>query len=442
MGYDRRGRKTSLANPDSGTWSYEYNGVGELVRQTDAKLQVTRTFYDALGRVVERREHPGSEATTPFVTVNSYDRYADASACAYGKGKACEVRTGTVARTTPGAILASPQVRQSTLFDVAGRATRGTTELDGRSFVTTTTFDANGRVDKLQYPSGYMVEHRYTGWSGALDRVAEWTGSAVGRVHWLATARYLDGQIGTSTVAGTNLARNYDGFGRVSAIAAGVGGNPISLLNASYAFDALGNLTNRSETVLTPASQTYAYDPVDRVINDGAAIVYDAAGNISSRGPTGYTYAAGTHRMTGHGATGYGYDANGNVTSITGGTLRTVAPTAFNLPSSITQGSTTLSYVYDGAHRRIKETASTPAGTTTTYYLGGYEELTRTDGVTERRHWIGTPEGAVGIHTTRSDGSTASRYWLTDHLGSVVGVVADRRKGAGDDRRNGAGRRG
>ena len=155
-----------------------------------------------------------------------------------------------------------------------------------------------------------------------------------------------------------------------------------------------------------PADQIYAYDRLDRVTDDGAAIVYDAAGNISSRGPTGYTYAAGTHRMTGHGATGYGYDANGNVTSITGGTQRTIAPTAFNLPSSITQGSTTLSYVYDGAHRRIKETASTPAGTTTTYYLGGYEELTRTDGVTERRHWIGTPEGAAGIHTTRSDGST------------------------------------
>lgn len=36
------------------------------MRQVDAKGQVTRHFYDSLGRPVERREHPGSEATIPF----------------------------------------------------------------------------------------------------------------------------------------------------------------------------------------------------------------------------------------------------------------------------------------------------------------------------------------------------------------------------------------
>ena len=57
MGYDRRGRKTSLSNPDSGSWSYQYNGGGELVTQIDAKGQTTVLFYDALGRTIERREH-------------------------------------------------------------------------------------------------------------------------------------------------------------------------------------------------------------------------------------------------------------------------------------------------------------------------------------------------------------------------------------------------
>ena len=41
----------------------------------------------------------------------------------------------------------------------------------------------------------------------------------------------------------------------------------------------------------------------------------------------------------------------------------------------------------------------------------------------ERRHWIGTPEGPAGIVIGRSDGTIAHRYWLTDHLGSVVGVI-------------------
>ncbi len=44
MEYDQRGRKTVLDNPDSGRWTYQSNGLGELVRQTDAKGQTTRQF--------------------------------------------------------------------------------------------------------------------------------------------------------------------------------------------------------------------------------------------------------------------------------------------------------------------------------------------------------------------------------------------------------------
>jgi len=210
----------------------------------------------------------------------------------------------------------------------------------------------------------------------------------------------------------------------VSDITAGVGGNPISLQNAHYTFDALGNLTQRSESVLNPATQSFAYDQVDRLTSyAGQSAAYDAAGNLTSRAGTSYSYQAGTHRMSGYGSTGYGYDANGNVTSISGGTTRTITPTAFNLPNTIVQGTTSLSYIYDGGHKRIKETSTTAGGTTTTYYLGGYEELTRTDGITERRHYLATPDGTAGIVIRRSDGTTAPRYWLTDHLGSVVAEV-------------------
>ena len=80
--------------------------------------------------------------------MTSYDRYADTSACAFGKGKACEVRSATVTRATVGGQLANPQVQQRTVFDNAGRATTGATQFDGRSFVSTTTFDANGRVGR------------------------------------------------------------------------------------------------------------------------------------------------------------------------------------------------------------------------------------------------------------------------------------------------------
>ena len=112
-------------------------------------------------------------------------------------------------------------------------------EVDAQSFASFTTFDANGRVDQLFYPSGYTVQSRYTTWSGALDQVKD---PASGAVHWQANARYLDGQIQTMTVGNQTTSKSYDGFGRVSSIATG------SLQSASYSFDALGNLTSRADT--------------------------------------------------------------------------------------------------------------------------------------------------------------------------------------------------
>ncbi len=57
MTYDLRGRKTKLVSPDAGTWTYAYNGLREMIRQTDAKGQITTQFNDALGRLVEPWPH-------------------------------------------------------------------------------------------------------------------------------------------------------------------------------------------------------------------------------------------------------------------------------------------------------------------------------------------------------------------------------------------------
>lgn len=54
IAYDARGQKTLMTDPNKGTWSYQYNGFGELIRQTDAKGQSTCQAYDVLGRMVKR----------------------------------------------------------------------------------------------------------------------------------------------------------------------------------------------------------------------------------------------------------------------------------------------------------------------------------------------------------------------------------------------------
>ena len=336
-----------------------------------------------------------------------------------GIGKLCETRTATVTRSGVGGALANPETRTYTVFDLAGRATEGVAEVDGQSFESFTTFDANGRVDKLFYPSGYTVQNRYTTWSGALDQVKD---VASGTVHWQANARFADGQMQTMLVGNQTTSKTYDGLGRVATIVTG------SLQSASYGFDALGNLTSRADTTAGQSAQSFAYDRVNRLANDGTASVgYDAAGNIASRNGA-YTYNPGTHRLSSGGGNAYGnYDLNGNVGLISNASgTRTLGYTAFNLPASVTgtSGYGSTSYLYDGSHARIREVSSGAAASGTTYYLGGFEAHRRTDGVLELRHYLATPEGVVGIYTQRSNGVNDLRYWHKDHLGSVQ-VIAD-----------------
>jgi hypothetical protein len=59
MTYDGRGRKIAMDDPDMGVWTYEYNALGELIKQTDAKGQVVEMAYDVLGRMIERSEAEG-----------------------------------------------------------------------------------------------------------------------------------------------------------------------------------------------------------------------------------------------------------------------------------------------------------------------------------------------------------------------------------------------
>ena len=48
--YDWSGRKTSMKDPDMGTWSYQYDPLGNLTQQSDARGQSLTFSYDLLNR--------------------------------------------------------------------------------------------------------------------------------------------------------------------------------------------------------------------------------------------------------------------------------------------------------------------------------------------------------------------------------------------------------
>jgi RHS repeat-associated protein len=70
LGYDYAGRKTSMIDPDMGTWGYTYDALGSLKTQTDARTCTTSLAYDSLNRLTGKSYSGASCPATPSV---SYD---------------------------------------------------------------------------------------------------------------------------------------------------------------------------------------------------------------------------------------------------------------------------------------------------------------------------------------------------------------------------------
>ncbi|WP_185829744.1 RHS repeat-associated core domain-containing protein, partial [Vibrio penaeicida] len=62
--YDNLGYKQKMSDPDMGTWTYNYNALGELTYQKDANAIVTQYQYDALGRKVKEWSTTGNQVQT------------------------------------------------------------------------------------------------------------------------------------------------------------------------------------------------------------------------------------------------------------------------------------------------------------------------------------------------------------------------------------------
>ncbi|MGH8415247.1 MAG: PKD domain-containing protein, partial [Gammaproteobacteria bacterium] len=133
--YNLLGQKTSVNDPDMGNWLYVYDVLGNLVKQTDAKSQVITQSYDVLSRMTSRIQ---PEGTTNWC----YD------------GPNC---------TEPGTAPDMGQLYKVTQYD--GYTETYTYDQDSRvsnvdelinstHYDTSTTYDADGRINTVTYPAG------------------------------------------------------------------------------------------------------------------------------------------------------------------------------------------------------------------------------------------------------------------------------------------------
>ena len=457
VSYDTRGRKISMADPDSGVWGYCYDALGQLVAQQNSKMRGSDTpgacptapnnagttanavagwatmAYDVLGRVTSRVE-------PEYGTTWTYDKYASGSACNKGVGKLCEVNS-------------SNGVNRKSVYDNFGRPVNSrTTIASGPSFASAVGYDsANGRPVSQTYPTGLQVNYVYTA-KGFLTSLSLATPATVtplpataggtpvasatlptGTMLWRADAYNAWGKAEQQTY-GNNVVNKaaFDATtGRLTNLTAGVG-SATNVVNYGYVFDSIGRIVQRNDAngdgTTGAVGDAFSYDDIGRLsaytvnaplipnLQRTVALQYNALGMTLYKADVG-NYAYGAQATTGvrphallsvAGAVtaSYGYDANGNLVSASSGKYRSISYTSFNLPDSNSgaqgpSGSPQYTWQYDENHQRVKEIEVSSAGTRTT--------------------WEMHPDNQGGL-AFESESSTASPTPMNRHYLSVGGI--------------------
>ena len=299
------------------------------------------------------------------------------------------------------------------------------------------TYDALGRVSgKTQTvgtgASAVTKSVGYTYTNGDLTSLVTPSGQTV-------VYGYTNGQVTSISVNGNPLLSQvlYEPFGPVSgwtwanntneARVYDQDGNLITLESAegfTYAYDNAFRITGITDTDNSALSQSYGYDTLDRLTTaTGTGLnetwTYDANGNRQTQGgatSSTYTVATASNRLSsisGGLTRTYAYAPSGQTTSYGGLTFTYMDSGRL---SSVSNGSTTTTYVLNALGQRVKK-----SGTSVTLFV--YDEsghlLGEYDGsgnLIEETVWMGD----VPVATLRPNGTGVSVYYIhTDHLNTT-----------------------
>ena len=449
--FDIRGRRLSMRDPDlapqSGTtWQFRYFAFGdELRQQTDAKSQQVTFVNDVLGRTTLRTELEGS---TNF--------YFDAATKPKGALDRIE----------------APGINKYFFYDTLTRHYKTTTQVTGTglgngSYDVSRGFGIGDRVETITYPastaypSGLQVRYDFNT-SGYMHRVKN---ASTNVPYWALDTVTAEGQI-QQTTFGNNVLTTQNLYhaqsGNLDEIRTGPGGSS-TVQNFQFDFSLVGNLSYRADAnqgVGERLTAAGAYDAQNRLTSvqrvahtadhtSGAVqattnFTYNALGNILTKGgiagtynyavapqtscPTPYTDTPGPHAVRRTGTTGayreHCYDRNGNQTRSWNYSLsryRTQTWTSFNMPASITENGTSISFSYDAGRLRFRQVNG--FNSQTTIYIEGLFDRELTTTTSNAVHYIIANGQAVATFSSSNAGVTSTRYLHRDHLGSVTHVT-------------------
>jgi RHS repeat-associated protein len=337
--YNAYSELTSLTDPRGNTTAYAYNSAGEMTGITYADGTSDQYAYDAVGNVTQSAD-------------------ADGNAIKYTYNQDGLVTSETLADGTEYTYAYDSHDNMTSATDASG--------------TTNFTYNAADQITSVTYPGGDWIDYAYNSKGQEIQMT---DGTAPG-------------------VTGYTVNYQYDALGRLSELT-DANGNLI----ASYTYDAAGRLASQHNGNSTYTNYTYDADGDETAITN-----YAANGSVQSYND--YTYNAQgepINMTTTAGTFSYGYDADGQLTSVQ------------------TSGGTTITYQYDAAGNRVSAVqtgAPLPAG------VGEDLGLYTTDNMNQY-----TAVGAATykydadgnlISETNSTGTTTYTYNLLGQLAEVV----------------------
>jgi RHS repeat-associated protein len=381
--YDQTRRRTSLTDPSFGTTTYTYDSRGNMATETDADGNTCSYTYDSLDRIVEKE--------TPDLTV------------AYTYNSLGQLTSAVGDNST---------ARRFT-YDTYGRISTEKYEAPDSKWLQKAYTYSNGNLSSTAFTSqsGLLATENYSYYNGHLLETTA-NGNSIG---YCASVNNFGNPL---QITRGSLADNYTytNKGLLSEHTAAWDSNNIQKYFYNFS-PQTGNLTSRYDLV-AGGLENFTYDSLDRLTAYGGETVeYDVKGNILSKsdvGTFGYNNGSKPYAVT---------DISQTAAAIPS-VSQNITYNYFRQPLTITEGTHTASFLYDGEDSRVKmQVTQSGSNKLTRYYLGGcYETDITPSGTTERLYLGGDYYTAPAVLVKTSSG-TSLYYIVRDHLGSITHVL-------------------
>ncbi|MCG7501719.1 FG-GAP-like repeat-containing protein [Tenacibaculum sp. Mcav3-52] len=281
---DGWGRKTKLTDPSAGVYTYEYNSIGEVLKETTPK-GYTKYDYDEYGKIITK-DIKGDETNISL----KYEYNAD-NLLEYIRGK--NVRT-------------NEDYLYTYLYDSQKRPYK-TKEQNGKAYFEHQVIrDSYGRVNVETYISKNLgnsisstvkVKNVYDANSGVLTEIQDYNANTI---LWKIKEVNERG-LAKEVLLGNGMIkkRTYDQYGFLTKILDQTSDASKKALHLDYSFNTVrGNLNTRKNNNLG-WNENFSYDNLDRLTNISGSVSraqeYDGRGRITSNSVLGtYNYGSTT----------------------------------------------------------------------------------------------------------------------------------------------------